>query len=164
MNMSTIEEVVIALEEMMSGHGNAIEQMSRSGKGELFILRFLSNKNVAVLPSEISDAMHSSNARISAALGSLEKKGQIHREIDTTNRRNILVTITEEGRERIRLNMEKMRERMVCVLTEMGEHDAAEFVRLIKSFFEISSRVFCEGVVTKLSDSNRKSHNIFTES
>jgi len=33
MNMSTIEEVVIALEEMMSGHGNAIEQMSRSGKG-----------------------------------------------------------------------------------------------------------------------------------
>ena len=140
--MSTIEEVVIALEEMMSGHGNAMEKMSRSGKGELFILRYLNNKNVAVLPSEIGDAMHSSNARISAALGSLEKKGQIHREIDTTNRRNILVTITEEGRKRIRLSMEKMRERMIYVLTEMGEQDATEFVRLIKRFFEIASRVF----------------------
>jgi len=142
MNMCNIEKVVIALEEMMSGRGNAMEQMSRSGKGELFILKYLNDKDTAVLPSEISDAMHISNARISAALGSLEKKGQIHREIDLTNRRNILVTITQEGRERILLNMKKMREHMVCVLTEMGEDDANEFVRLIKRFFEIASRVF----------------------
>ena len=138
--MSKAEEVFIALEEMMSGRGNAMEQMSRSGKGELFILKYLNDKNTAVLPSEISDAMHSSNARISAALGSLEKKGQIHREIDITNRRNILVTITEEGRGRICLNMKNMRERMVGILTEMGEHDAAEFIRLIKRFSEIAHR------------------------
>ena len=140
--MSKIDEIVAALEEMTSGRENAMESMSRIGKGELFILKFLYNKNTAVIPSEISDAMHSSNARISAALGSLEKKGQIHREIDVTNRRNILVTITEEGRERIRLSMEKMREHMVYVLTEMGEEDAAEFVRLIKRFSEIAYRVF----------------------
>ena len=140
--MTKIEEVADAFEEMMSGRGNAMEQMGRSGKGELFILKFLYDKDMAVLPSEISEAMHSSNARISAALGSLEKKGQIHREIDTTNRRNILVTITDEGRERIRLNMKQMREQMVSILTEMGEHDAAEFFRLIKHFFEIASKVF----------------------
>ena len=140
--MNRIEEAVAVLEGMMSGRKNAMEHIGRGGKGELFILRFLYNKDTAVLPSEISDAMHSSNARISAALGSLEKKGQIHREIDTTNRRNILVTITEEGGERIRSDMKKVREQMVGILTEMGEQDAVEFVRLIKRFSDIAFRVF----------------------
>jgi len=140
--MDKIEEAVAALEDMVSGRRNAMEQIGRSGKGELFILRFLCDKDAAVLPSEISDAMHSSNARISAALGSLEKKGQIHREIDTANRRNILVTITEKGRERIRLNMKQMHKQMVDIFTEMGECDAVEFVRLIKRFSEIAFQVF----------------------
>ena len=140
--MNKIEEAVNSLEEMMSGRKNPMEQMGRSGKGELFILKFLCDKNSAVIPSEISEAMHSSNARISAALGSLEKKGQIHREIDISNRRNILVTITEEGHERIRSNMNQMREGMISVFTEMGEDEAVEFVRLIKRFSEIALRVF----------------------
>jgi len=140
--VSKIEEAVTALEDMMSGHKNAIEQVGRSGRGERFILRYLYDKDAAVLPSEISYAMHSSNARISAALGSLERKGQIRREIDTTNRRNILVTITEAGRGRIRTDMAKMRGQIIGVFTEMGEQDAVEFVRLIKRFSEIASRVF----------------------
>ena len=139
--MDKIEEVVTALEEMMSSRKNPMEQMGRGGKGELFILKFLYDKNSSVIPSEIGEAMHSSNARISAALGSLEKKGQIHREIDISNRRNILVTITEEGRERIRSSMNQMRNRMISVFTEMGEDDAVEFARLIKRFSEIAFRV-----------------------
>ena len=143
--MSKIEDIVSALEAMMSSRGNAMEHVGRSGKGELFILKFLCDKGEAVIPSEISGAMHSSNARISAALGSLEKKGQIHREIDTANRRNILVTITDEGRERIRANMSQMRERMIEIFTEMGELDAAEFVRLLQRFSDIAFRVFSSG-------------------
>ena len=140
--MSKIEDAVAVLEDMMTGRRNAMEQVGRSGKGELFILKYLDCNEAPALPSEISDAMHSSNARISAALGSLEKKGQVHREIDTTNRRNILVTITEEGRERIREDLIKMRDQMVDVFTEMGEQEAVEFVRLIKRFSEIANRVF----------------------
>jgi len=141
--MDRIEEAVSTLEEIMSGtHGNIMEQMGRSAKGELFILNFLSGKDAPVLPSEISEAMHTSTARISAALGSLEKKGQVHREIDTSNRRNILVTITEAGRERIRAIMAGMRGRIVRVLTEMGERDAVEFVRLTKLFFEAAGRMY----------------------
>jgi DNA-binding MarR family transcriptional regulator len=51
------------------------------------------------------------------------------------------VTITEEGRERIRCNQKKLRDQMVAVFTEMGEHDAVEFVRLIKCFSEIANRI-----------------------
>ena len=141
--MDKIDEAVSALEEMMSGnHGNIMEQMGRSAKGELFILNFLSGKDVPVLPSEISEAMHTSTARISAALGALEKKGQVHREIDITNRRNILVTITGAGRERIRSVTLQMRRRIVGILTEMGEESAVEFVRLTKLFFETAGRMY----------------------
>ncbi len=141
--MGSIEELVDALGEMMS-RGKVMDEFNRSGKGEIFILRYLYMKETPASPSELSEALNSSTARISAALGTLEKKGQIHREIDTTNRRYILVTITEEGRERIRANMARMRNHLVQVFTEMGEEDAREFVRLSKRFFEIAQRTMPE--------------------
>ena len=143
--MTAIEKAVAELEELMyRNRRNMMEQMGRSGKGELFILKYLYEKDAAVTPSEISDAMHTSTARISAALGSLEKKGQICREIDTSNRRNILVTITGEGRERSRSDIRQIRERMIGVFVEMGEEDATEFVRLMTRLIEISNRVFAD--------------------
>ena len=141
--MGSIEELVDALGEMMS-RGKVMDEFNRSGKGEIFILKYLYMKETPASPSELSEALNSSTARISAALGTLEKKGQIHREIDTTNRRYILVTITEEGRERIRANMARMRNHLIQVFTEMGEEDAREFVRLSKRFFEIAQRTMPE--------------------
>ena len=141
--MNKIEEAALAFEQaMLGGRKNMMDQMGRSGKGELFILKFLSDKKTAVIPSELSDAMHTSTARISAALNSLEKKGQIHREIDPHNRRNILVTITPAGRERSHNDMLQMRKLMVGILTEMGEDDALEFIRLLTRFGQIAARAF----------------------
>ena len=141
--MSKIEEAVIAFEEaMFRNRKSLMDQIERSNRGELFILKFLYDKSTAVIPSEISGTMNTSTARISAALNSLEKKGQIHREIDPNNRRNILVTITEAGRERSYADTQQARKFMVDVLTKMGEQDALEFVRLTKRFYEISSQVF----------------------
>jgi len=137
--LSSIEEMVDALDEMMSSR-KVMDDFNRSGRGEVFILKYLLTKNAPALPSELSEALDSSTARISAALKTLEKKGQIHREIDTTNRRYILVTLTEAGRERIRAIMQQMRSHLIRVLTEMGEEDAREFVRLSGRFFEIAQR------------------------
>ena len=135
--MSSIEELVDSLSELMSRR-KVMDEYNRSGKGEIFILRYLYTKEAPASPSELSEALCSSTARISAALRTLEKKGHIHREIDTTNRRFILVTITEEGRERIRANIQRMQNHLIQVLTEMGEKDAREFVRLSMRFFEIA--------------------------
>lgn len=141
--MSSIEELVDSLGELMS-RGKVMDEFNRSGKGEIFILRYLYTKESPASPSELSEALNSSTARISAALRTLEKKGQIHREIDTTNRRFILVTITEEGRERIRANMQRMQNHLIQVFTVMGEKDAREFVRLSTRFFEIAQRTMSD--------------------
>lgn len=135
--LSTIEELADALSALFS-NGKMMAEYSRSGRGEIFILKHLYEKNAPVLPTELSEAMQSSTARISAVLGSLEKKGQIHREIDTLNRRYILVTITDAGRDRVRHLTEQMRNHLIHVLARMGEQDAAEFVRLSQCFFEIA--------------------------
>jgi len=141
-----IEQAVDEMYELASGRQrNVMDDLSRSRRGELFVLKYIAQKNAEVTPSEISDAMQTSTARVSAALNALEKKGQIHREIDRTNRRNILVTITDAGRERIDAVARQMRQQMVDALVEMGEQDAIEFVRLSKRFMEISQRVFRKG-------------------
>ena len=137
--MNHFEKLVHEMEALRS-YDNLMDDLKRPSKGELFILGYLLNKNAPAPPSELSEALKSSNARISNALSTLEKKGQIHREIDTSNRRFILVSLTEVGRERIETMLHQMRAHMLEVLTEMGKDDAEEFVRLLKKFFEIMKR------------------------
>lgn len=133
------DEAFITLNKLMScKKKDMLEHMNRAHKGELFVLQFLARNNTEALPSELSTALHASTARISALLGSLEKKGHIRREIDKNNRRNILVTITDAGRSRVKKEMHKMKASMTEVFVDMGEADTAEFLRLLKRFIELS--------------------------
>jgi DNA-binding MarR family transcriptional regulator len=126
---------------MLGGRGNLLEVLSRAYKGEGFILKYLASRTSATLPTELSEALHSSTARISSILGTLEKKGLIVREIDRDNRRNILVTLTDKGREQAALLEREMKNRMAQVLAELGEADTRELVRLIRRVSEISQKI-----------------------
>lgn len=137
--MNEIEEAVEALGVMMLC-GKVMDEINLFSKGELFILKYLFTKNAPVLPSELGEALNSTISRISAALGVLEKKGQIHREIDVNNRRKILVTLTDAGRERILSTINQIRDRLTKVVTEMGVDEVREYVRLSTKFFEITER------------------------
>ena len=127
-------------EIMSNAQKDMFEKMNRANKGELFVLHFLSMSNTAALPSELSAALNSSTARISALLGSLEKKQQIERNIDKSNRRNILVTITEAGRERAETEMGEIEKNLAYVFAKMGETDTAEFLRLSEQFFGLMEK------------------------
>jgi MarR family 2-MHQ and catechol resistance regulon transcriptional repressor len=128
-----VAEAISSLEEiMLNNQKNMFEHMTKTTRGESFVLKFLSNSDCEVLPSDLSTALHSSPARISAILRTLEKKGEIARETDKANRRNTLVTITETGKKRARDDMQKVHDRMVETFTEMGEADTREFIRLTR--------------------------------
>ena len=140
--MKSIEESVAALNLLLSdGSVDLFERLSHVSKGEIFVLRYLHLQGVQVIPSAISGAMHTSTARVSAILRTLEKKGQIVRQIDVSNRRNILVDITEEGRQRLDAYAAQMRSYLMQVLSEVGEQDAREFVRLLTRLFEVAKRI-----------------------
>ena len=136
-----VAEAIASFDEIMeSSHRDMVDGFNRKNKGELFVLHFLALRNAQVLPSELSAALQSSTARISALLAALEKKGQIVREIDKSNRRNILVTITEKGRARIKAEMQTLHASMARVFTDMGETDTVEFIRLLGRFAELSKK------------------------
>jgi DNA-binding MarR family transcriptional regulator len=140
--LSYIEKAIESLKSVMLGdRGNILEVLSKAYKGEAFVLKYLSSRMTTTLPTELSEALHSSTARISSLLGALEKKGLVAREIDPSNRRNILVTPTDKGREQAALQEREMRNRMARVLKELGEADTREFVRLIGRVSEISKKV-----------------------
>jgi len=104
--------------------------IEESLRGEAFVIKFLSHHGGSVLPSEISNIMGISTARIAATLNSLEKKGWITRRIDTDDRRRILVDLTSEGKAQAEEQHRHMMKNTIKLLSMLGEEDAIEYVRL----------------------------------
>ena len=69
-------------------------------------------------------------ASVSQMLASLEKRGLLVRKIDPDNRRNLIVTLTPEGAERIRYKEVQVEQRLKELLSDMGETDALHFITL----------------------------------
>jgi MarR family transcriptional regulator, organic hydroperoxide resistance regulator len=105
-------------------------------QGGAFILQYLYMRKDNVLPSEISNEMSISTARIAAALGNLESKGLINREIDKNDRRQILVSLTPEGIENAKKHQQEVEKDVMEMLQCLGEHDAREYVRIIGKLAE----------------------------
>jgi DNA-binding MarR family transcriptional regulator len=86
--------------------------------------------------------MNVSSARIAQALNSIEKKGWITREIDSADRRKILVTLTSEGQKVAKERMQAITDLATKMLTRLGEHDAQEYVRIMGRLIAIIEEEF----------------------
>ena len=117
--------------------GGAMEKYGLAIRGEMFALNFLYRHGSTVLPSEISEKMGISTARIASILNALEGKELITRRIDPTDRRKILVELTEEGGARAVAHREEMLQGAERVLRKMGEDDTRELLRLLGKLFDV---------------------------
>ena len=106
-------------------------------RGELFLLNYL-YVNGAVSPGAMRDALQTSTARIAAALNSLERKGWINREPDDGDHRRKLVHLTPSGIEHIQDYRNKALQSITGLLTELGQEDAAEYLRITRRMALIS--------------------------
>lgn len=109
----------------------AQKQISESMHGELFVLGYISNHEGNVIPSEISNEVGISTARVAATLNSLENKGLITRKIDVNDRRRILVEMTPTGKEQIENHIQTIMKITTGMLQYLGEQDAKEYVRIM---------------------------------
>lgn len=116
------------------------KQLDESMQGEHFVLHLISFHQRSILPSEISNRMGISSARIAAALNSLERKGLITRQIDTSDRRRILVDLTAEGKALADEQHKKAMEMLTNTLRQLGELDAREYVRITGKLAELASK------------------------
>lgn len=108
------------------------KQITESMRGEHFIVQYINIMGRKVQPSEISAEMEISTARVAAALNGLEKKGMIRREIDPSDRRRILVDLTDVGRERADEVSEHMMYGVRMLFEYLGIDDSRDLVRLVK--------------------------------
>ncbi len=122
--------------------------VDESMQGESFVLYYLYEIESKALPSTISDKMGISTARVAVILNRLENKELITRTIDKSDRRRILVELTNKGINVSKTLHNKIREMVVNLLTILGEEDSKEFVRIIKKLSDISHLI----EIPKISD------------
>lgn len=108
------------------------KHLSESMQGEHFILFYVSKHQGDATPSEISQAMGISTARIAAALNNLENKGLVTRTIDVNDRRRILIRLTDAGQDHVKQHHEMVMGITTKMLEYLGEDDAKELLRIIR--------------------------------
>ena len=114
------------------------QRINESMQGEAFALHHIATSDGQVMPSEISNAVGISGARIAATLNSLENKGYITRQIDARDRRRILVTLTDKGKEQEEAYRRQLVETVEKMLRQLGEHDAQEYIRIMLKVAELA--------------------------
>ena len=136
-----VNESIVTLEALVrSDHFSAFEKLARLSKGEILVLKILllqGGMATPATPTEISEAMNSTKGRVSAVLNALEKKGEVTREIDKDNRRNIIVTLTDSGKEHVMNELQSGYRTMTHIFEELGEQDSAEFIRMLTKVFKL---------------------------
>ncbi|MGN0667091.1 MAG: MarR family transcriptional regulator [Huintestinicola sp.] len=95
-------------------------------RGECKVLSYILNENRNdILPGEIAAGLEMTGGRIAGILRTLESKGYIVRRSDDEDRRRVLVSLTDNGRnyissmmKRVDLLFEEFIERLGCEQTE----------------------------------------------
>lgn len=116
----------------------AFSQLTEFLQGELYVLHFLSeNHSREVNPSMLSDKLHMSRPRITAALSALRKKGYVETEMSVDDRRRILVKLTLEGLNFIEDKQKTVEANIDLFIEGLGEANLSELIRLIELTVDI---------------------------
>lgn len=97
----------------------------------LFLLSHLTRDKGSVRPSDLSTAMHITRGAVTHTLNVMESTGLILRKTDPSDRRNVLVTITPIGQERMDRQRALFLANMQNLVDHLGEEDARTLVRIL---------------------------------
>jgi DNA-binding MarR family transcriptional regulator len=109
-----------------------------ASRGELCLLMHLKRQSDLVLPSELSEVMSVSTARIARLLNTLEDRGLIQRSMDLSDRRKIVVNLTEAGERYLKEVYKRTHRRASAVIDALGEEETETFIRIAEKIVDIS--------------------------
>lgn len=105
--------------------------------GEEFVVEYLSGHPEPVYPSELSERMQASSARIAAILRQLEKLSVILRHEDGFDARRHPVLLSEEGK-RLAAEIHSRRLRSIShVFEAIGEEETKEYIRITEHLIRV---------------------------
>jgi MarR family transcriptional regulator, organic hydroperoxide resistance regulator len=117
------------------------KKVNELSHGERSILGYLTFKQNDVTSGDLSEKLFLSTPRVAAALKNLAKKGYIERNRDKDDKRLVIVSITPIGRTFVMEEHEEAKRIVEQTFRKLGEHDAKEFVRIVKRIEEIHSEM-----------------------
>lgn len=132
---SLAKDLLEALDRKKKGPPH--EDVSASMRGEMAVMRMLADEGQPVTAGSISSTLHMTTSRIAAVLGSLQKKELIERICDETDKRRVLVTLTDKGLSFCKKRKQRVIHDMSYMFSQLGEEDARHFVRLMKRVHDI---------------------------
>ena len=111
----------------------AFSDLAEMLQGESLVLHFLLTAGGGpVCPSDLSPGLHLSRSRITAAVGSLHRKGLVSTAPDPADRRRVLVSLTEPGQRVITEKRARLEGYFDTMIAGLGPADADELTRLIR--------------------------------
>lgn len=116
----------------------AFSQLTDFLQGELKILYYLLvNDNKEISPSELSEKLHISRPRITAALTGLRQKGLVTTDTSKEDRRRVYVDLTPDGKAYVKERKDNVEEYFEKYVEGLGEENTKELIRLINLSVEI---------------------------
>lgn len=113
----------------------ANQQLSQMVRGEMFVLNYLFTHEGAIHPKELSRQMAVTTARIASLLNHMEQKQLLLRRADPDDNRQIIVELTEQGRETTREIRAQVIRYLSAMLEELGPEDAQAYIRIQKKIW-----------------------------
>ena len=112
------------------------EEVSSLFKGENRILHYLyQEQRNDVTPSELSEQLHVTRARVTAAVKELQKKEYVQAVHPKTDRRRVYLMLTPMGTSYIVERIHSVQQCIETLQKGLGETDVLEIVRLLMRSF-----------------------------
>ena len=111
----------------------SVNPQQKTGRGTGVVLSYLYDKGDKVIPSELGKMMNVTTPRITAILNKLEEKNLIERNISPEDRRNVFITLSDEGRKIVE-DKKAQQETLIQTLVErVDEKDIEAFIRVLNA-------------------------------
>lgn len=110
----------------------AMKDLSDVTQGEMAVLSYLAFHHNGAAAGELTHAFSVGTSRTAAILNTLERKGYAVRKADASDKRKVMVYITDAGK---KLAYEKQAEAIAhieALLRRLGETDSENFIRIIQ--------------------------------
>lgn len=114
-----------------------VQILSKMERGEIFVLHYLVTHGGPIHPKDLSTAMAVSTARIATLLNKLEEKNQVRRYVDPEDKRQLIVVLTDEGRQKILQYRAEILPDIRDYLEELGPEDAQAYIRIEQKLWKL---------------------------
>lgn len=94
-----------------------------------------------MIPSYLGLCMNMDRSSLSRMIDSMEKKGIVNRRVDIEDRRKVMISLTEKGKEYYEILKEKVEEAQASIMCLLDEKDLEEYKACIKTEISILKKI-----------------------